>query len=299
MRLRSADGRDARGVHRRCGRARAVKLRRRLPRQRILRAGARRDIRRGQQRVAVRRDLRYRQCHLLQTTRFRYNETIPLMDRQPSAQIRQSEIILPITAIGGANEIEERLVFTDRDDLPFAGHPACRGKVPREHAYFTNVRLSHEKDLGWGWKDALEGDAEVDRQKRLHIQVRLTPARICDRGGPHRHEIGRRCVAVVHGRQPVARGHIKSRWIARRLHQVRVLRQFRNRERMRLRPGPLAQCVTAAHMDRRAALKIRQGEVHPPVTAKGRAQQGEKRLILIDREELPIAQRPASRGKVE
>ena len=115
--------------------------------------------------------------------------------------------------------------------------------------------------LVWGWKDALEGDAEVDRQKGLPVLVRLTPARIRDRGAPRGHEIRGRCVAVVHSGQPVPCGHVQSRWITRRLHRVRVLRQFRNRERMRLRPGPLAQCVTAAHMDRRASAEVRQLEV--------------------------------------
>src|ERR1700761_2234379 len=45
-------------------------------------------------------------------------------------------------------------------------------------------------------------------------------------------------------------------------------------------------------MDRRAALEIRQAEVHPAVAAVGRSEQGEQGLVLVDGEQLPLAQGP-------
>ena len=76
-------------------------------------------------------------------------------------------------------------------------------------------------------------------------------------------------------------------------------RQFRDRKRVILLASPLAKCVAVAGMYRRISLQIRQREVHPPVAAVGRAKQGEERLVLVDGQQLPIAQRPAFRGEVE
>src|SRR5215211_5450047 len=52
-------------------------------------------------------------------------------------------------------------------------------------------------------------------------------------------------------------------------------------------------------VDRRRALEVRQGEGHPPVAAERRAQQREQRLVLINRQELPVAESPPLRRKTE
>src|SRR5437588_2462859 len=76
-------------------------------------------------------------------------------------------------------------------------------------------------------------------------------------------------------------------------------RDFRNGQRVALLAAALAARMSAAHMDRRAALKVRQAEVHPPVAAIGRAEQREQRLVLVDRQQLPVAQRPTLRREAE
>src|SRR5215213_7807522 len=74
---------------------------------------------------------------------------------------------------------------------------------------------------------------------------------------------------------------------------MRVRRQLRNRQRVRLLATPLAQGMSAAHMNWRAPAVVGKRKVHAPVTAEGRAEQREQRLVLVDRQELPVAQRPA------
>jgi hypothetical protein len=59
------------------------------------------------------------------------------------------------------------------------------------------------------------------------------------------------------------------------------------------------QSVTVADVNRHVALKIGQREIHPPVTAERRPKQAEKRLILVDGQELPVAKRPAFGRKAE
>ena len=68
---------------------------------------------------------------------------------------------------------------------------------------------------------------------------------------------------------------------------------------MILLAAALAQGMTAAHVDRCAGLQIGQPKVHAPIAAVGRAEQREERLILVDGQQLPVAQRPAFRGEAE
>src|SRR5262249_17029505 len=60
-----------------------------------------------------------------------------------------------------------------------------------------------------------------------------------------------------------------------------------------------AQRVTAADVDRHPRLQIGQGEVHAPVAAERGAEQREQRLVLIDGQQLPVAQSPALGGKTK
>src|SRR3954451_9723786 len=61
---------------------------------------------------------------------------------------------------------------------------------------------------------------------------------------------------------------------------------------MRLLAAALAQDVAAADMDRRPAAQVGQTEVDAPVAAEGGAEQREQRLVLVDREQLSVGQRP-------
>ena len=78
-----------------------------------------------------------------------------------------------------------------------------------------------------------------------------------------------------------------------------MLRQLGDRERVRLLAAALAEGVPAADVDRRAASKVGQGEVDPAVAAERRSQQREQRLVLVDRQQLTVAQRPSLRGELE
>lgn len=75
--------------------------------------------------------------------------------------------------------------------------------------------------------------------------------------------------------------------------------QFRDGERVRLLSTLLTKGVSISVMDRRAPLKVWEREVRLSVAAERRTEQSKQRLILINRQELPIAQRPTSWGEVE
>src|SRR5947207_5648340 len=80
---------------------------------------------------------------------------------------------------------------------------------------------------------------------------------------------------------------------------MNMRRQFRNRQRMRLLTGLFAQRVAVAGVNRRSALQVRQGKIGLAVPAISRAEQRKERLVLVDRQQLPIAQRPAFRRELE
>src|SRR5437016_1064873 len=68
---------------------------------------------------------------------------------------------------------------------------------------------------------------------------------------------------------------------------------------MRLLAALFAEGVAATDVNRDIALKVGQREIHPPVAAIGGAEEREQRLVLIDRQELPVAQRPALGGEAK
>ena len=72
-----------------------------------------------------------------------------------------------------------------------------------------------------------------------------------------------------------------------------------DRERVILLTAQLSKSVSAAHMDRGATLQIRQAEIHPAVATVGGSEQREQGLVLIDGQELPVAEGPAFRRKIE
>src|ERR1700730_8756754 len=73
-------------------------------------AGAGNAIRGRQEWMAVSRDLRNGQGHVLDAAGFGQREAAALVDRQPAAQIREGERALAVAAVGGADQVEERLV---------------------------------------------------------------------------------------------------------------------------------------------------------------------------------------------
>ena len=61
----------------------------------------------------------------------------------------------------------------------------------------------------------------------------------------------------------------------------------------------LALSMPVTDMNRRSATQIRQGKVDTPITAVLGTQEGKQGLVLIDGQQLSVAQRPALGGKVE
>ena len=154
--------------------------------------------------------------------------------------------------------------------------------------------------LGLAWKDALQRNAEVQNQVRLHVEMRLTSARVGDRLGIHRSNVAIGMIDIGSAAQKLV-GRVRAASCCKRrdIHHVCVRRHFGTAERVRLLSADFAQRVSAAHMEGHSSLKIRQGESGLPVPAVSRSEQGKQRLILIDRQQLPVAQRPALGGKVE
>ena len=63
-------------------------------------------------------------------------------------------------------------------------------------------------------------------------------------------------------------------------------------KRVKFLAARLAQGKTLTLMDRRPAAQVRQREGGLPVTAVSGAEKGEQRLVLVDRQKLPVAERP-------
>src|SRR5205085_9096128 len=101
------------------------------------------DIARGEQGVAVRRELVDGERDLLGAAGLGQGESIALVQRQTAAEVRQREGRLTVAAIGRADKLEQGLVLRDRQHLALAEHPADRGEIAGEHANLANTGLSH------------------------------------------------------------------------------------------------------------------------------------------------------------
>src|SRR5687767_5301190 len=78
---------------------------------------------------------------------------------------------------------------------------------------------------------------------------------------------------------------------------MNMRRQLRDRKRVRLLAALFTEGMPTADVDRGASALVRQGKVDAPVAAECRAEQREERLVLVDRQQLPVAERPAFRGE--
>src|SRR3954471_863392 len=139
-------------------------------------------------------DLRHGQRDLFRAAGLGEYESAALMKRDAPAQVRQGERRLSVSAVGSADQLEQRLVLRDRQELTLAEHPAGRGEVPGEHANLANVWLSHActsfmsadsrwcrcVHSCWRWEDALQGNAETERQERLQVQMCLATSHARD-----------------------------------------------------------------------------------------------------------------------
>jgi hypothetical protein len=62
---------------------------------------------------------------------------------QAARQVGEAERALAVPAVGGADQVEQRLVLIDRDLLAFAEHPPGGCEVAREDPDLADVGLGH------------------------------------------------------------------------------------------------------------------------------------------------------------
>src|SRR3954452_866180 len=151
----------------------------------------------------------------------------------------------------------------------------------------------------YGWpmsvlarEDALQGDDPVEDEVRGLVRVRLAFAHVRDAAWLKRGRGSQRRIGIVGaGKQGAVRvGLVRVR--TRRTQHVRVVRHLRDRERVRVLTGLLAENVAAAAVRGAAPAQGRQREVDSAVAAVGGPEQREQRLVLVDRQELAVAGRP-------
>src|SRR5215213_4269437 len=122
---------------------------RRRGHQIVLRVRLASGARRSKVGMRVRRHLRNGQRYFFCAARLGQDEAVTLMHREPASQVGQSERRLPVAPVSRAYELEQGLVLGYRQQLAFAKHPPRRGKVAREHSYFTYIWLCHVYLLSW------------------------------------------------------------------------------------------------------------------------------------------------------
>src|SRR5690242_16729407 len=98
--------------------------------------------------MIMRRNLLYRQCDLLNAACFsqRVADTVAArskVHRYPSAQIGKPERARTVAPVGRADQVEQRLVLRNRQQLSFAEHPARGSKIAGEDSNLANVGLCH------------------------------------------------------------------------------------------------------------------------------------------------------------
>jgi hypothetical protein len=76
-------------------------------------------------------------------------EGTALVHGASAAQVRQSEIRLPVAAVGRTQQREQRLILVDGQKLPIAERPAFRREVERKQPDFRQKRLSHMQRPPW------------------------------------------------------------------------------------------------------------------------------------------------------
>ena len=112
-------------------------------------------------------------------------EAAALVDRHPAAQVRQREGALAVAAVGRADQLEQRLVLGDGQQLALAEHPARRREVAGEHPDLAYVRLCHRSaPQFWLGKMPTSAMQKVSGEEGLHVVVRLAPAGVGRRSDP-------------------------------------------------------------------------------------------------------------------
>ena len=216
-----------------------------------------------------------------------------------------ANVALAVAAVGRADQVEQRLVLGDRQQLALAEHPSRGGEVAREHANLTDIWLGHGSGSSVRRReDALQGDAEVQGQEGLHVEVRLAAADVRHRVGTQRRHApdGTARVGVVGAAEVVAVRRWRTppggvvvdaatMWLCVGSSEMISVCACSPPRSPSVWPRPTWIGTRARRSGRR--------EVHAAVAAERRPQQREQRLVLVDRQQLPVAQRPPLRGEDE
>ena len=101
--------------------------------------------------VSVGRDLLHRQRHRLRAPHFPQRIALadagplPRVNRYATLQIGKGKRLLPVAAVGRADEGEQRVVLRNRYQRTIAEGPPRRREVATEHTDLTNIWLTHDR----------------------------------------------------------------------------------------------------------------------------------------------------------
>ena len=217
------------------------------------------------------------------------NRISALVDGKTRLKVGQIKGVHAVAAVGGAEQVEERIVLRDGEALTIAKRPTPRGEIAAEHADFTDKRSTHkmegkavtkkEAGLAAAGVDALKGNAKVQRQRWLAVFVRLAAAAAGNHARVHGRQAGGG--GRISGAGEPARQHAGTRSIARKPRgAVRGMGErghLRDGERHRTGPAHLAKRVAGpvirARTDGYPALEVGQGEGIDPVASVSSAEQ--------------------------
>jgi hypothetical protein len=69
------------------------------------------------------------------------------VDGNAALEVRQGKGGLAISAVRGANQVEEGVILVNGDDCSIAEGPAYWGKIAAEHPYLAYERTRHIESL--------------------------------------------------------------------------------------------------------------------------------------------------------
>lgn len=228
--------------------------------------------------------------------------TLTLMNGRPTLQVGKAKSNLTIAAIIRAEEAEQGGVSLNRQKLPVTQSPVTRREVAPKKTDFSKKRFHSDKELVAGGENTLQSDHEIERKIGLLVVVRLIAACRAQRGGSHDrvHGSGGAVEAFSGVGLPqavVGRGlRCRARPTRGALRHMVMLRDFRNRQRVLSFAADLSECKAGAGSHSARASEIWQAKCVDPVATVGGPKNGEKRLVLSDRQRLSVAQRPTARN---
>src|SRR5208337_3328033 len=113
---------------------------------------------------------------LLAEGHIRQPQSRTCLDRRTPAQVRQGKRRLAVAAVGGAQNVKQRLVLGDGKQLTVAEGPTVRREIAPKKEHFTQVRFILDSAAVLRREDALLRDDIAQREGRLANVYWLTAA---------------------------------------------------------------------------------------------------------------------------